>query len=46
MREWITTTGEIAGTATFTYGCWSYSHPLGLVVGGAAVALFSWLVAR
>lgn len=46
MREVLTTAGEVAGGVAVTYGCWSLEHWLGFVVGGVALAFFSWLVDR
>lgn len=46
MREGLTTAGELTGAAFVTYGCHAVSAPLGFIVGGALLALFSWLVSR
>lgn len=46
MREGLTTAGELTGSAFVTYGCYGISRPLGFIVGGTLLALFSWLVDR
>jgi hypothetical protein len=43
-RSAVTTFGEYAGAATVTVGAWDIYRPAGLIVGGAFVAFFSWLV--
>lgn len=46
LREGLTSAGELTGAALVTYGCHLAWAPLGFIVGGAALALFSWLVSR
>jgi hypothetical protein len=46
MRESLTSAGELTGAALVTYGCHAISAPLGFIVGGTLLALFSWLVDR
>lgn len=46
MREGLTTLGELAGGALVAHGAAGYSTPLGYIVAGALLAVFSWLAAR
>ncbi len=46
MREGLTSAGELTGGALLTYGAHLAWAPLGFIVGGTLLALFSWLVDR
>lgn len=46
MRDGLTTAGELTGCGLLTFGCFQVAAPLGLIVGGALLALLSWLVSR
>lgn len=46
MRQTLTTAGELTGAALLTTGCALVAVPLGLIVGGLFVGLFSWLASH